>query len=90
MRVRLRLDITKPIPRGRIVTFGSVGKMWVSFKYERLQWLCFNCGIIGHLERDCVSRLRARKCIGEAQYGAWLRTSEFVQRHRASRTEREA
>lgn len=89
LRIRVSIDITKPIPRGRLVTFHSLGQMWVSFKYERLPWLCFHCGIIGHLERECVLRLREDKKNEDTmkQYGPWLRAAEFVQRRRAPGTE---
>uniref|UniRef100_A0A2N9I2N9 CCHC-type domain-containing protein n=1 Tax=Fagus sylvatica TaxID=28930 RepID=A0A2N9I2N9_FAGSY len=78
------MDISKPIPRGRLITFLSLGQMWVSFKYERLPWLCFHCGVIGHLERDCVIRCRGGQKVGEAvqQYGPWLRAAELNQRRR--------
>jgi hypothetical protein len=90
LRVRLRLDFTKPIPRGKMVTFGSLGQMWISFKFERLPWLCFHCGIIGHLERDCVSSLHAGRRVGvdSKQYGAWLRAPEFVPRRHAPGTDK--
>lgn len=84
LRVWLCLDFTKPIPRGRLVTFQSSGQLWVSFKYERLPWLCFFCGLLGHSERDCVASLRSR-CQGATiskQYGPWLRAAEPSQRRR--------
>ncbi|GMY05644.1 hypothetical protein FCV25MIE_00883, partial [Fagus crenata] len=84
LRVRICLDITKPIPRGRVVTFNSLGQMWVSFKYERLPWLCFHCGLIGHLERDCVSRLKnaSSSLGGVQQYGPCLQASELPSHRR--------
>jgi hypothetical protein len=84
LRARISMDISKPIPRGRLITFLSLGQMWVSFKYERLPWLCFHCGVIGHLERDCVIRCRGGQKVGEAvqQYGPWLRAAELNQRRR--------
>ncbi|GMY34303.1 hypothetical protein FCV25MIE_29545 [Fagus crenata] len=86
LRVRLYLDVTKPIPRGRMVTFKSLGQMWVSFRYERLPWICFLSGILGHLERDCIERLRSgfRSTSDSKQYGPWLRATEFQQRCRAT------
>ena len=46
LRVRVILDISKPLSRGRKITLddGSVG--WVSFKYERLPNICYWCGCI--------------------------------------------
>ncbi|GMY20319.1 hypothetical protein FCV25MIE_15558, partial [Fagus crenata] len=83
--VRITLDITKPIPRGCLVTFSSIGQMWVSFKYERLPWLCFSCGIIGHLERDSTSKLSRSSSSLEVtkQYGSWLWASDVGPRRNA-------
>ena len=80
LRVGLSIDVTKPIPRGRLVTFQSIGQMWISFKYERFPWLCFHCSILGHLEKGCVTKLRCGgKNIGETkQYGPWLRVTKFL------------
>ncbi|GMY09617.1 hypothetical protein FCV25MIE_04856 [Fagus crenata] len=84
LRVRLQLDFTRPIPRGRLISFSSLGQMWVSFRYERLPWICFHCGLIGHLERDCAEKLRLgrREEPPFKQYGPWLRATESSQRRR--------
>ena len=34
MRVRIEVDITKPLCRGRKFTWGGQGNNWVSFMYE--------------------------------------------------------
>ena len=50
-------------------------KGWVYFKYERLPIYCYQCGILGHQERECH---KAKKgCISlegdDYQFGPWLR-----------------
>ena len=84
-RVHIVLDITKLIQCGRLVLFSSIGQLWVSFKYERLPWLCFSCGIIGHLERDCTLKPRRSSSSSEElkQFGAWLRDTYLVPRQNA-------
>ena len=41
MRVRVELDITKPLSRGRRVRFGPSNEGWVSYRYERLPVFCY-------------------------------------------------
>ena len=53
MRIRLRVNITLPLCRGRIFTLDNRLKGWVSFKYERLPNVCHWCGQLNHFDRDC-------------------------------------
>lgn len=53
MRVRVELDITKPLCRGRKVTFGEGKDGWVSFKFERLPTYCCWCGSLSYVGKDC-------------------------------------
>ena len=46
-------------------------KVWVAFNYERLLGMCYNCGKLGHAERDCLLPKTSKH--GERQYGDWLR-----------------
>ena len=41
MRVRVVIDITKALCRGRHVSWSLESEGWVSFKYERLPNLCY-------------------------------------------------
>lgn len=41
----------------------------VSFKYEHLPDFCYNCGIIGHIEKACPTKTRRE---GARQFGPWL------------------
>lgn len=55
MRVRVEMDISKPLRRGAQVRLGDIGGVvWVGAKYERLPDFCFGCGKIGHVLRDCL------------------------------------
>ena len=44
VRVRARVDVTQPLCRGRVVNLEEGGRVWVSFKYERLPIICYWCG----------------------------------------------
>ena len=53
MRVRVELDITKPLNRGRRVRFGPDSDGWVLFQYERLPIFCYWCGRLTHDPKEC-------------------------------------
>ena len=41
MRVRVRLDVTKRLVRGKKITVEEGDSRWVNFKYERLPNFCY-------------------------------------------------
>ena len=53
MRIRVELDISLPLCRGRVVSMENGKKSWVTFKYERLPNICYWCGRMNHTDRDC-------------------------------------
>lgn len=60
MRARVSLDVTKPLPVGCWIPRADLPKIWVIYRYEWLQDLCLNCGLLGHEEKHCWnSRLMA-------------------------------
>lgn len=65
------MPLSKPLCRGAPVRSPEGDKVWVAFKYERLQGLCFNCGLLGHEVKTYTSPL----LMGSAGklYGEWLR-----------------
>ena len=75
MRVRVQLDITQPLCRGRKIWLGGEQDHWVSFKFERLPIFCYWCGQISHDDRDCTIWLnnRGKLTPDKQEYGAWLR-----------------
>ncbi|XP_042962494.1 uncharacterized protein LOC122296766 [Carya illinoinensis] len=52
IRMKVELDITKPIQRGLFLTIEGK-KSWIVLKYERLPNLCFRCGCIKHNAKGC-------------------------------------
>lgn len=53
IRARMEINIQYPLSTGCWVPRKNLPRVWVPIKYERLQDLCFKCGIIGHEQRYC-------------------------------------
>lgn len=55
LRVRVIIDITRPLLRGSKIRLGSQAEAsWVEFRYERLPEFYFGCGRRGHGVKDCI------------------------------------
>ena len=52
-RVKVMLDVTRPLRRFRKMKDRRGMEFRVDFAYERLPFFCFACGIMGHSEKDC-------------------------------------
>ena len=81
LRVRVKIDILKPLSQGRKITLDDGSMGWVSFKYERLLNICYWCGCLTHGDKDCDLWIDSEGTLPvEAhQYGAWLRAPLFSQ-----------
>lgn len=55
LRVRICLDLSKPLARGRVLKFNGEST-WIAFQYERLPKFCFQCDIIRHGVAGCLGR----------------------------------
>lgn len=51
--MRVRLDVTKRLVRGKKITVERGECKWVHFKYERLPNFCYRCGLLSHALKDC-------------------------------------
>ena len=47
LRVRLILDLSKPLSRGRRLKLRD-RSIWITFQYEKIPRFYFNCGFIRH------------------------------------------
>lgn len=56
IRARVEVNIRHHLFAGCWVSRRNLPRVWVFVKYERLQDLCFKCGIIGHEQKPCVNQ----------------------------------
>jgi hypothetical protein len=71
LRIRVRIDLRKPLMRGITLHFGDdMLPKWCPFEYEFLPEFCFTCGIIGHIDKVCTVKLKKGE---KQQYGLWLK-----------------
>lgn len=89
LRVRIILDVTKPLCRGTIVNMGYV-KTTVLFRYEKLSDFCFIYGIHDHSDKDCLTIFETldAESMAKRHFWSWLRaegrrgiTIEDIQSH---------
>jgi hypothetical protein len=52
LRVKIRIDLTKPLARGRIIKVQDK-EIWVAFQYEKIPRFCFTCGTMVHNRKKC-------------------------------------
>lgn len=61
MRVKIRIDVRKPLKRKKRITRKNGQDFVVTCKYERLGDFCFSCGLVSHTERFCRKNLDNRE-----------------------------
>ena len=73
LRVKVRVDIRKPLLRGVMLEDeDEVKGGWCPFRYEFLPNFCYACGLLGHVERDCDVGVGKEE---QQQFGDWLRVT---------------
>uniref|UniRef100_A0A7N2LGK0 Zinc knuckle CX2CX4HX4C domain-containing protein n=1 Tax=Quercus lobata TaxID=97700 RepID=A0A7N2LGK0_QUELO len=79
LRMKVTIDVSKPLCRGRRISLSQGEQSWVSFKYERLPNICYWCGCLNHVDRDWDLWIESEgKLTKENQaYGAWIRATSF-------------
>lgn len=53
LRIRVELDITKPLVAGFPIPGKNMSTVWVQFKNEKLADFCYACGRLGHTQKSC-------------------------------------
>lgn len=73
MRLRVTIDINKPLRRGLKLRIDIADVVWCPIFYEKLPDFCHNCGIIGHTHREC--QVISGEDHSSAGYGEWMRAT---------------
>ncbi|OMO52011.1 reverse transcriptase [Corchorus capsularis] len=53
LRIRLGIEVCKPLVPGFWVPRRNKEKVWAMVRYEKLVDFCFTCGKLGHVEKQC-------------------------------------
>ena len=70
MRIKVDLQLDKPLRRGGKIASVEGEKFWISLRYERLSTFCFQCGRLGHDEKHCKEPPNQQN---PKQYNDWIR-----------------
>ncbi|KAK7814047.1 hypothetical protein CFP56_003935 [Quercus suber] len=75
LRVRVRIDVTKRLVRGKRITAEGGEPKWVNFKYERLPSFYYKCGLLNQSLKECSEGQAQgdKEGASQLQYGAWLK-----------------
>ena len=75
MRIRVKVDTSKPLCRERKIRSEEREVGWIRFKYERLPNTCYWCGRLSHNDKDYKLWVRSNGSLieGDQQFGAWVR-----------------
>lgn len=73
MRIKVSVDVRKPLKRFKKIR--KAGGDWsvVNFKYEKLSTFCYICGHLGHSDRFCACLLSDDTTEPTREWGPWLR-----------------
>ncbi|CAM0946611.1 unnamed protein product [Alopecurus aequalis] len=68
VRIRVRIDVTKPLMRFVSLTLPE-GRKMLPIKYEKIPFFCKRCGLFGHDHEECGDGVWEEK---QLQYGTWM------------------
>ncbi|XVF03584.1 hypothetical protein REPUB_Repub05bG0006000 [Reevesia pubescens] len=78
-RIRVLIDVSKPLPSGFWASRAGKSNIWASFKYEHLADFCHNCGCLGHVEVHCAKdTVMSIPDPSLPKYGPWMRANPSV------------
>lgn len=81
LRVRVTIDLNKPLKRRMELRKSQDVWCWVNFRYEGVPTFCFIYGMIGHGEKFCEKMFDATMEEIEKPYGVWMKAEPRCRTH---------
>lgn len=73
LRVRVTIDLTKPLKRRMKIRKTGNDWFWIIFKYENVPTFCFICGMLGHADKFCGRLFEVPENEITRPFGSWMR-----------------
>ena len=58
MRIRVNVNVHKPLKKGKVISLEGSKKVLALFKYEKLLDFCYCCGRLDHQKMECETTIR--------------------------------
>ena len=80
LQLRVNIDLSLPLCRGRLISLEKGRQVWISFKYERLPNVCYWYRRLTHDDKECGIWIDSEGTLKpeDRQFGPGLRTSAFT------------
>lgn len=73
LKVRVTMDLSKPLKRRMKIRKSGNDWFWIIFKYENIPTFCFICGMLGHDDKYCSRLFDTPENEITRPFGTWMR-----------------